>query len=160
VPVLDYYKAVDIAVGKYGKGKSEEELKDIRQTCYLALLEAGTRVKNIKIAYKICKDSVLRYLYEGDGKLIELESLSDDSVFRKVERTHSQEFDTSDGLDVESIKNVIDKLSDEDRYIVEMTFYFNYTVERIAEFLGRPVIWVKRRKSLALQKLRKLLGVS
>lgn len=157
--ILDYYKAVDIAVRKYAKDKSEEEKQDIRQNAYLALLEAGTRVKNLKIAYLIASDSVIQYLYRGQGKLIIPDSLSDESVKRTVEEQCAIEFDSSDGIDIDKIATVVDKLSSDEQGVIILYFYTDYTIEDIAQILGKPVIWVKRKKSLALQKLKKLLKV-
>ena len=160
--VTDYYKAVDIAVRKYAKDKSDEEQRDIRQTAYLALVEAGSYVKNIKIAYGIAKNTVLQYMYRGEGKLVPQESLSDESVFRTVEKTRAVEFDISDGLDVDRIREAVKKLPSDEQFIIESAFglglgYWN--TETVAEWLGKPVIWVERRKKLALLKLKKMLKI-
>ena len=62
------------------------------------------------------------------------------------------------GIDDFGLKKIIQKLKDEQRLLIELSYYQGYTHEQIAKALGIPLGTVKTRIRSALQQLRALLS--
>jgi RNA polymerase sigma factor (sigma-70 family) len=62
------------------------------------------------------------------------------------------------GIDDFGLKKIIQKLKDEQRLLIELSYYQGYTHEQIARALDMPLGTVKTRIRSALQQLRALLS--
>jgi hypothetical protein len=154
--IWKYWNEIETAIERHAANRSQDEKQDIRQTVYLTLL-AGKRVTTKKKALKIARESVLQYIQEQKKEGKE-ESLSEPGVFRMAEEQQAQEFDTSGGLDLEA---AIERLPAADQIIIRMFYGLAgeaQTIASIAHWFGKPGIWVRRRKKLAVEKLKILLG--
>lgn len=57
------------------------------------------------------------------------------------------------------IKDVLDKLKDEHRIIIDMLYFGGYTQEEVSQELNMPLGTVKTRSRAAIQHLRELLNI-
>lgn len=156
--ILDYYDAVEAAIEKHARNRTEEEKKDIRQQIYLDLLVEGKRVstKNVK---KLISESVLKHL-RGSRKEDRLESLDEPSVFRIADANNAQEFEVFSGVDLSLIEDAVNKLPAVDRLILTHVFGLGTQITSITDlskWMKKPRIWVKRKKIKALEKVRMIL---
>lgn len=154
--VLDYSAEIEAAINKYANQKDEDVKNDIRQTAYLALLEAGEGV-SLKKARKIIQNSVVQWKQGEKG--IYTESLSEPYIFRKAEAGPSLG-EISSHPENENLRNYIEQLPEIDARILSTSFgiYGEHKTEReLAKELKKSPVWVHRRKELALEKLSKLM---
>jgi RNA polymerase sigma-70 factor (ECF subfamily) len=82
-----------------------------------------------------------------------------DSVFVLEQLEEEGDFITKLGLQ-EWLRNGLDKISPEQRSVVELTYYFGYSYIEISEIMGCPVNTVKTRMFHARRKLGNLLSQS
>lgn len=77
------------------------------------------------------------------------QTLTDEDEFEQVVRP---------GIDDVGLKKMLLKLKDEQRYLIDLSFYQGYTHEQIAKALHIPLGTVKTRIRAALTQLRTLLS--
>ena len=99
--------------------------------------------------------------YTKDKKLIHLKPL--ETYMSNLEALNIQIPDRDSGnIDYQDLKLVIaealDKLDAEERYIIEMTYFYNAREREIATDLNISNSTVYRRKTKALEKLKMLLN--
>jgi len=72
--------------------------------------------------------------------------------------THVSGNETQTKVDHLGLRNVLDKLKEEHRIIIELAYYQGYTQEEISKELDIPLGTVKSRARLALAQLRQILN--
>lgn len=81
-----------------------------------------------------------------------------EDIWPLVEQHANSDYEFSDHLENQQIKNYLDKLPQAQRDVVKGVYFQDMSQEQLAEQLNIPVGTVKSRLRLALQKLRNEMG--
>ena len=85
------------------------------------------------------------------------DNISED-IWPLVEQHDNADYEFSDHLENQQIKNYLDKLPKAQRDVVKGVYFQDMSQEQLAEQLNIPIGTVKSRLRLALQKLRNEMG--
>jgi len=155
---IRYPEKADTAIAKYARYKTEDEKNDLRQQCYLALLEQSERVSSPAIAYLICRDVVykeLRKEIRRDGEV----SLADTSIIYETENkfyTTPEYF-----LDRPALSKALNELTlDESTVIIHLYGLIGprKSLKDVAEMHNKTIWWVREVVKSGMDKLKSILG--
>jgi len=157
---LKFPEKADIAINRYAGYKSEDEKNDLRQSCYLALLEQSERVSSPIIAYLICRDVVYRELRKDIRRGREV-SLTDMNIAYEAEN----EFYVSPEyfLDRPALSKALTKLTiDESTVIIHLYGLVGpkMSLKDVAEMHNRTIWWVREIVKSGMDKLKDILGAN
>jgi DNA-directed RNA polymerase specialized sigma24 family protein len=184
--VLDYTEEINKVVAKYAFDKDSDIQDDLRQECYLSLLEAGDKINNKGTAYIAAKNCVLNILRKeqgdkkqgikaynpgkvgGPGKsspeekpTVEYVSLADPSVMRTAE-IQKYVVPELEFLDIEKILDSLKILSWSEQAVIRSVFGINCdkkTRKEIADAFTKTAKWVRWKEISAKQKIRNYLKI-
>lgn len=185
---IKYADEVERAVLRYAIDLHECEKQDLRQECFLAILEAGDKITGPGGAYTTARRAVVDWLArekgsakrrnkvfsagkvggpgkktaDDDKRVVREVSLSAPAVRRCVERSGRMGFDPESWLDSLVAAEALTRLPEEEQTVIRSLFGIGCELESpddLAERLGKSRRWVYRRQESAMQMLRKALDV-
>ncbi len=136
---------------------------DVCQEAFLSVWRSGTRydprlgsVRSwaLSIAHNRAIDQLRRVSRHDDRQV------SDDARAERLPAEESTEVEVLRRADAAETTRLVENLADDQRGVVELSFYSGYSHTEIAEMLKLPLGTVKGRMRLALEKLRVQLEVA
>lgn len=160
--VTKFSREVERIVRKFGKGRDENDRSDIRNECYLALLQNQSKIsgraENVRAyAYRVCENQAKQLAGRRNReKGLTLESLSEPSVVRKTDKLKHQRPISTDVLDLLAAKN---KLPFKEAAIIQLRFLVDppWPVRQLAKAFDMTDSEMTQKIYLILQKLKSLL---
>jgi RNA polymerase sigma factor (sigma-70 family) len=153
-PVLKWKKEVEITVNKYARNHTYDQKEDLRQDCYLRILERSGMIPQNDIEGR-------RYVIEICKSIIMMDT-------RKSQRRIPAEADVQDvpadseptpfGISQLELRQAMDKLDPKSRYIIDSIFFRNKTETEVGDDLDSNRRKINYAKKLALDKLREVLN--
>lgn len=159
--VTRWSRQIDIAVAKAAKGKPHQIREDLKQDCYVAVLEALDYLE--KIADKEEADSAAYTVaYNRAINVLKKKSVLNDVVSLDfLKDTPNLEFSSSPTeLELDA---AINELPEPERFVIRELYFRKRTSENesertsereVAARVGRSREWVRNRKASAIELLR------
>lgn len=163
--VLRWDKQVTLAISKLCKGLTYEDKEDLKQDCFVALIEASDYLDRVMeageitpggAAYTICYNKIveLRRLTPGTKVLeaaVSIEELSydekNDEAFIRGLFSGSP---TEQGLDA-----AVESLPKTENYIIRCLYFKGMTEREVAKSVNKSRHWVRVEKAKAVDILRR-----
>lgn len=161
--VMRYEKQIDMAVNKLTKGLSHEDKQDLKQDCFLALLEASDYMDRIlsdgdvapeAAAYKIAYNKIIdtrglqgpKILNEAASMdQLNYEEKGDDSFLEGLFSASP----TEQGLDA-----AVESLPKTENFVIRCLYYKGMTERDVAKSVNKSRHWVRVEKEKAVRILR------
>ena len=148
--ILKWSAAVDTAIQKYARNYPRADREDIRQECFLHLLEAEVVIEGIaalagELAQKKYVAVMLRNRIKSYGREPELH------VNRVSLLEAESELTTELG---NTFEEMIDGLSPAEKSVLGLLYRDGADQEMAASILDKDRTWVRRTRDRALEKLR------
>lgn len=153
-----YPEIVQQVVNRFAYHESEETREDLKQSAYLALLEAGDRVNSSALAYLVARDSTIKILYKK--KPLKTVSMSDQAVFRKAE---NQEYENPEYfLDRDTVIESMKQLDEEEGLVIFLRYIMGETRKNIITE-NKDRNWtpdkIRELEKSGIEKLRSILRI-
>lgn len=140
----NYYKLAFVYM------KNEQDALDILQEMIVVLYKEIPKLKKLDSFYSwsktilvnLCKKELYkRKKYES----INLENMSEENTFNESENKIY-------------LKSLIENLNDNQKEVIRLRYYLDYTYEEISEIMKIPLGTVKSRINKGINKIRKIIG--
>lgn len=140
----NYYKLA------YAYMKNEHDALDILQEMIIVLYKEIPKLKKLDSFYSwsktilvnLCKRELSkRKKYEE----VNLENMTDENAFNESENKIY-------------LKSLIENLNDNQKEVIRLRYYLDYTYEEISEIMEIPLGTVKSRINKGINKIRKIIG--
>lgn len=138
-----------------------ETAKDVLQETFVKIwknirMYDETKGRLFTWLLNVARNTAIDYLRKGETKISKGKLDSEVKTEAAIERKSGS---TVINTDIIGLRDFVDKLSEEQRIVIELAYFQGYTREDIAEELNIPVGTVKTRLRSALIRLREILNV-
>ena len=131
--------------------------EDVAQEAFLSIWRSGGRYDRARgsvrtwvlgIVHNRAIDALRRSVVH------ERRRASDEGIEERFEARERTEVEAARREEAETIRGMLDTLSEEQSWVIELAYFGGFTHSEIAEMLGAPIGTVKGRMRLGLEKLR------
>lgn len=144
--ILQWQTIIDDQIRQNRRKVSIQELEDLRQDLYVAILE--TKANTAESVMKVCHNVL------SGKRTIETESLDDPKLQTSP---ISQEF-FRDKTRHARVKEAVDSLPEQERYVIHGRFYQDLKIDELAAEMGQTPAWVRKTEERAKVAIAKFLS--